>query len=129
MASKSWPTCTRRFRKPPRPSPGATCPTPGVVPLSTRCSAMNRLGSTPGFFAPDPALEAREFPRRVRGLGPRFRRPVACHKGDHAHGHDYLGAPGPARFAGTRRKTFTLGVAGPVGSGKTALVERLCREL
>jgi urease accessory protein len=24
---------------------------------------------------------------------------------------------------------FTLGVAGPVGSGKTALVERLCREL
>jgi urease accessory protein len=53
------------------------------------------------------------------------------HKGDHPHdhGHDYAGAPGPARFAGPRRKTFTLGVAGPVGSGKTALVERLCREL
>ncbi len=33
------------------------------------------------------------------------------------------------RFAGPRRKVFTLGVAGPVGSGKTALVERLCREL
>ncbi len=36
---------------------------------------------------------------------------------------------GPSRYAGPRRKTFTLGIAGPVGSGKTALVERLCREL
>ena len=90
---------------------------------------MNRHDSTPGSFAPDPAVHAGESPRRVRGPGPRFRRPVARHKGDHDHGHDYLGAPGPARFAGTRRKTFTLGVAGPVGSGKTALVERLCREL
>lgn len=32
-----------------------------------------------------------------------------------------------ARYAGPRRKTFTLGVAGPVGSGKTALVELLAR--
>jgi len=36
---------------------------------------------------------------------------------------------GQGRFAGPRRRTFTLGIAGPVGSGKTALVERLCREL
>ena len=50
-------------------------------------------------------------------------------KGDPHHGHDYAGQPGPARYAGSRRKAFTLGVAGPVGSGKTALVERLCREL
>jgi urease accessory protein len=27
-----------------------------------------------------------------------------------------------------RRRVFTIGVGGPVGSGKTALVERLCRE-
>ena len=27
------------------------------------------------------------------------------------------------------RRTFTVGVAGPVGSGKTAVVERLCRDL
>lgn len=40
---------------------------------------------------------------------------------DHAHGG--------GRFAGPRRKVFTIGVAGPVGSGKTALVERLCRDL
>ncbi|RPI80302.1 MAG: urease accessory protein UreG, partial [Planctomycetaceae bacterium] len=36
---------------------------------------------------------------------------------------------GPPRYAGPKRKVFTLGVAGPVGSGKTALVETLCREL
>jgi urease accessory protein len=56
---------------------------------------------------------------------------VAWHRGDQAHEHEhgYLGRPGPARYAGPRRKTFVLGVAGPVGSGKTALVEKLCREL
>jgi urease accessory protein len=37
--------------------------------------------------------------------------------------------PGPAQYVATRRRTFTLDVAGPVGSGKKALVERLCREL
>ncbi|GIW78451.1 MAG: urease accessory protein UreG [Gemmatales bacterium] len=30
-------------------------------------------------------------------------------------------------FSGPRRKVFTIGVGGPVGSGKTALVETLCR--
>jgi urease accessory protein len=38
---------------------------------------------------------------------------------DHSHGH------GP--YSGPKRKVFTIGVGGPVGSGKTALVERLCR--
>ncbi len=52
---------------------------------------------------------------------------VAFH--DTGHLHDHAGGPGPARFAGPRRKVFTLGVAGPVGSGKTALVEALCRAL
>ncbi|HEX4608918.1 MAG TPA: urease accessory protein UreG [Urbifossiella sp.] len=36
---------------------------------------------------------------------------------------------GRARYAGPRRKVFTVGVCGPVGSGKTALVERLARDL
>ena len=40
-----------------------------------------------------------------------------------------MGGYGPARYAGTKRNVFTLGVAGPVGSGKTALVEALCRAL
>jgi urease accessory protein len=31
-------------------------------------------------------------------------------------------------YSGPRRRVFTIGVGGPVGSGKTALVERLCRE-
>ncbi len=57
----------------------------------------------------------------------RFIPGVAFH--DTGHPHDHAGAPGPARFAGPRRKVFTLGVAGPVGSGKTALVEALCRAL
>jgi len=35
---------------------------------------------------------------------------------------------GSGPFSGPRRRVFTLGVGGPVGSGKTALVERLCRE-
>lgn len=40
-----------------------------------------------------------------------------------------MGRPGAARYAGPSRTVFTLGVAGPVGSGKTALVEALCRAL
>jgi urease accessory protein len=40
-----------------------------------------------------------------------------------------MGRPGPARYAGSTRQVFTVGIAGPVGSGKTALVEALCRRL
>ena len=35
---------------------------------------------------------------------------------------------GGGAYAGPKRRVFTLGIGGPVGSGKTALVERLCRE-
>ncbi len=58
----------------------------------------------------------------------RFRAGVVFHK-DHGHSHDHMGRAGPARYAGPTRKVYTLGVAGPVGSGKTALVEMLCRAL
>jgi urease accessory protein len=34
---------------------------------------------------------------------------------------------GAGPYSGPRRRVFTVGVGGPVGSGKTALVERLCR--
>src|SRR5438132_4230203 len=37
-------------------------------------------------------------------------------------------ARGAGPYSGPRRRVFTLGVGGPVGSGKTALVEKLCRE-
>lgn len=50
---------------------------------------------------------------------PRF--PVIRH---HDHSPEEKG-PGP--YSGPRRRVLTLGVGGPVGSGKTALVERLCR--
>src|SRR5262249_19476917 len=46
----------------------------------------------------------------------------AFHK-DHDHPHDHMGRPGPARYAGPSRQVYTIGVAGPVGSGKTALGE------
>jgi len=48
--------------------------------------------------------------------------PVIQHR---EHGPATKGA-GP--YSGPRRRVFTVGVGGPVGSGKTALVERLCRE-
>ncbi len=58
----------------------------------------------------------------------RFRVGTAFHNHpDHAH--DHMGRPGPARYAGPTRQVYTIGVAGPVGSGKTALVETLCRAL
>jgi urease accessory protein len=46
---------------------------------------------------------------------------VCCH-------HEHMpAATGAGPYSPPRRHVFTLGVGGPVGSGKTALVERLCR--
>src|SRR5271166_1504248 len=98
------------------PSPRAASPPPGAARRSTRFFAMSRHGFIPGSSAHDgvrTALFAGLLQSRRR-LG----RMVAMHKGDHPHDYDYLGRPGPARYAATRRKTFTLGVAGPVGSGR-----------
>jgi urease accessory protein len=64
----------------------------------------------------------------VRSLKRRSFFGVAFHN-DPEHAHDHLGRPGPARYAGPSRQVYTIGVAGPVGSGKTALVEMLCRAL
>jgi urease accessory protein len=50
-------------------------------------------------------------------------------------GHDHPSTPGsfagrdPARRRDFTRRAFTVGVGGPVGSGKTALVLALCRRL
>jgi urease accessory protein len=87
---------------------------------------MSKLGYTPGCTVPDPWSETGTPPpcpgRR------RFRWGIAFHK-DHDHPTDHLGRPGPARYAGPSRQVYTIGIAGPVGSGKTALVETLCRAL
>ncbi len=81
---------------------------------------MNKLSCTLGCSGPDSA----PVPRAVR-YG------VAFHRDPNnpQHTHDYMGGAGPARYAGTKRSVFTLGIAGPVGSGKTALTEVLCRAL
>lgn len=87
---------------------------------------MNRLDSTPACFAHDllsdpPVAAGPMLRRRFEWRGP--------FHNDNGHGHDYKGRPGSARYAGPSRNVFTIGVAGPVGSGKTALVEALCRAL
>src|SRR6184192_1441310 len=55
-----------------------------------------------------------------------------AHEGDHEHadhpGH-FHERPAPRRRRDYRARAFTVGVGGPVGSGKTALVLALCRAL
>src|SRR5712692_8447735 len=60
------------------------------------------------------------FDRRPGGLRPPLAVRFHREHGAKEHGH------GP--YSGPKRRVFTIGVGGPVGSGKTALVERLCRE-
>src|SRR5688572_21879226 len=57
---------------------------------------------------------------------------------DHHHPHDHSGDPvGPGTFEGRggalardyRERAFTIGIGGPVGSGKTALLLALCQQL
>src|SRR5262249_19624337 len=125
-ASRFWPTSTTRSATSPRRSATAIPRPPVPVAPSTRSSAMNKLTSTPGCFGPDAWPDSPGWPGPPRRRRPRWG--VAFHK-DHDHPHDHMGRPGPARYAGPSRGVFTIGVAGPVGSGKTALVEMLCRAL
>lgn len=73
---------------------------------------MRRASSIRDYFDP-------ERPRRYAR--------VVEHKGHHHdHEHGTMGHGG-GTYSGPRRRVFTIGVGGPVGSGKTALVEKLCR--
>jgi urease accessory protein len=55
--------------------------------------------------------------------------------GAHGHTHEHWAHPGFFRERGTRQprdyreRAFTVGIGGPVGSGKTALLLALCRAL
>ncbi len=57
------------------------------------------------------------------------------HHHDHGHTHETYEGPGlfrqraPRRPRNFRERAFTVGIGGPVGSGKTALVLSLCRKL
>ena len=59
------------------------------------------------------------------------------HEHDHPHGHTHERWGGPGLFRersprlprSFRERAFTVGIGGPVGSGKTALVLRLCERL
>jgi urease accessory protein len=57
------------------------------------------------------------------------------HDHDHPHEHEHWDHPGrfsdrePPRDRDYRARSFTVGIGGPVGSGKTALVLALCRAL
>jgi len=86
---------------------------------------MNKLDFIPACTGRDNGIEPRELcgprhseQRKSTRLGVRFHLPY----------NDEMGG-GRNRFAVNNRKTFTLGVCGPVGSGKTALLELLCHAL
>lgn len=83
---------------------------------------MNKLDFTRAFSALDPSPELFDGGglRRRPDWGP------PRHSGHDLPGHK---GHGPARYAGPAREVFTLGIAGPVGSGKTALTEALCKAL
>jgi len=55
--------------------------------------------------------------------------------GDHGHSHEIMEHAGlfserePAQKRDFKQRAFTVGIGGPVGSGKTALVLQLCRHL
>ena len=57
------------------------------------------------------------------------------HEHEHGHTHEKLRGPGLFRARAPRRprdfdaRAFTVGIGGPVGSGKTALVLSICRKL
>jgi urease accessory protein len=59
-----------------------------------------------------------------------------AHAHDHDHAHDQLESPGEYRLRELTRddrdygkRAFTIGIGGPVGSGKTALAKALCEAL
>src|SRR5947207_1164246 len=57
------------------------------------------------------------------------------HDADHPHEHEHWEHPGhfedrdAPHIRDYARRAFTVGIGGPVGSGKTALVLALCRQL
>src|SRR2546423_5633382 len=57
------------------------------------------------------------------------------HLHDHPHTHEHLDHPGHYHERSLpldrdfKRRAFTVGVGGPVGSGKTALMLQLCKHL
>jgi urease accessory protein len=61
--------------------------------------------------------------------------PHGDHRHGHAHAHEHATRPGlfrerePAIRRDYHRRAFTVGIGGPVGSGKTALLLALCRTL
>src|SRR5260370_40753168 len=70
-------------------------------------------------FAMHKAIYTRDF----SALELSARLPIMQHREHGTAGH------GAGPYSGPKRRVFTLGVGAPVGSGKTALIERLCREL
>lgn len=61
---------------------------------------------------------------------------MTAHSHEHSHSHDVLDTPGsflgrdlPLSNRNWDERAFTVGIGGPVGSGKTALMLALCRKL
>src|SRR5438128_1885388 len=106
MANRSLPGCMISLPRWPKTFPQGSRKQPAAFALLTRCCVMHKPIYTRAF-------SDLECARHV---------PVIRH-----HDHSPM-SKGGGPYSGPRRRVFTFGVGGPVGSGKTALVERLCRE-
>src|SRR5216683_1926393 len=88
---------------------------------SPTCSARPTTGSTPGSSSPEAPMHEHDHEH--------------AHDHEHGHRHDEMDHAGRFEERGgpLRRdyaaRAFTVGIGGPVGSGKTALVLALCRAL
>ncbi len=77
------------------------------------------------------------MPHDHDGLGPHEHEHEHEHEHQHEHGHHHETWPHAGQFDDRdvplrrdfARRAFTIGIGGPVGSGKTALVLALCRAL
>ena len=97
---------------------------PGADRAAHRPAAGARTtGCTRGCFSPEPI-------RRERRPCTTSARPRTTHHARRSgQPRRVRRAPGAARAATIRARAFTVGIGGPVGSGKTALLLALCRAL
>ena len=89
---------------------------------STRYSAMSKLDFMPECFGPEPWLDALvSLARHASVAVPGGASPSTKITSIRT---TTWGGPAQPATPGPKRQVYTIGVAGPVGSGKTALVER-----
>ncbi len=115
---------------------------PHTHPVDPRDPVPTGAERTPDLDHPatmpdvDAALRFTEPPHSHPARQDRYGNPVEDHDHDHTHEHDHThddGVPHAHAPVATPRRSASaplrIGIGGPVGSGKTALVAALCRTL